>query len=575
MDVRTNSIFAVGGREALDVVEAVVARLDQSDIRQRRTEIYAMRNKPAIDIANAVNAFLQSQRDLQQIDPDLVSPFEQIEREVIVVGEPQTNSLIISATPRYYDEIMKMIEALDRAAEQVTVQALIVEVELNNTDEFGVELGFQDDLLFDRSVTSEIVFGPTVTNTAPNGVQTTTQSILSQESAPGFNFNQPATLLGNNAGGGFSSPATVGKQALSNFQMGRINGDLGFGGLVLSAGSESVNILLRALAENRKVEVLSRPLIQSLHNQPGTILVGQQFQQVTGASAPNATGFSTPQFALTDVGIQLNVTPNISPEGTIVMEVLATKSRLSPTESVFLFQNQNGTTVNSPVIDTSTAQATVSLRDGQTIVLGGMITKTEGSTTRKVPWLADLPLLGSVFRYDSKTSRRTELLIFLTPRIMRTPEDYEEQKQIEAERMSFMAEEAEKLHGPLFALPKPKIEIKPKSEPEPQGKADKAKKPGESSADAAAKKGSKKGSSKKKNKKGSKKKNKQGSKKRGSKKTDGAEPQAASTTIDGSDSDAALFALPGEVEGIESGVPVEVPPPADRRIKRFFGSLIP
>ena len=127
-----------------------MARLDQSDIRERKTEVYSLQNQPAADIANAVNTFLQSQRDLQQIDPDLGSPFEQIEREVIVVAEPSTNTLIVSATPRYYEEVMKMIEPLDRPPEQVTVQALIVEVELNNTDEFGVDLGFQDSVLFDR-----------------------------------------------------------------------------------------------------------------------------------------------------------------------------------------------------------------------------------------------------------------------------------------------------------------------------------------------------------------------------------------------------------------------------------------
>ncbi len=255
------------------------------------------------------------------------------------------------------------------------------------------------------------------------------------------------------------------------------------------------------------------------------------------------------------------------------MEVLATKSRLSPTDSVFLFQNQNGTTVNSPVIDTSTAQATVSLRDGQTIVLGGMITRTEGQVTRKVPWLADLPLLGSVFRYDSKTSKRTELLIFLTPRIMRTPEDYEEQKRIEAERMHFMAEEAEEISGPLFSLPKPKIEIKPKSgyKSKPKPKADTKSKP----------KGKRKSKGKRKPKAKSDKAKKSGQatgddSKKGGKKADGAEPQSASTIIDGSNSDAALFALPGEVEGIESGTPVEVPASADRRIRRFLGSsLIP
>ncbi|HIF42242.1 MAG TPA: hypothetical protein EYQ74_14250, partial [Planctomycetes bacterium] len=445
VDVRTNSIFAVGGREALEVVEAVVVRVDQSDLRKRKSEVYLLQNQPATEISDAVNAFLQSQRDLLD-GTDLVSPFEQIEREVIVVAEPATNSLLVSATPRYYDEVMKMIISLDRPLEQVTVQALIVEVELNNTDEFGVELGFQDSVLFDRGTVASIET-LSQTNQADGNAQTVTQNIVSSEGVPGFNFNQP--FLGNNTLGSLSGPAMVGKQALSNFQMGRVNGDLGFGGLVLSAGSESINILLRALSENRKVEVLSRPMVQALHNQTGLIHVGQTFQQVNGVSAANAlTGVSQPSLEERAVGIQLTVTPRVSPDGTIVMEVVATKDQISPNNTVPISADPvTGTTFESPVIDTATAQASVSVRDGQTIVLGGMITRTEATTERRVPWLAELPLLGAVFRYDSHTLRRTELLIFLTPRIMKTPADYEEQKQVEAERMSFSLERAEEMHG--------------------------------------------------------------------------------------------------------------------------------
>ena len=551
VDVRTNSIFAVGGREALMVVEAVVDRVDQSDIRERKSEVYPLQNQPATEIANAVNTFLQSQRDLQQIDPDLVSPFEQIEREVIVVAEPATNSLIVSATPRYYEEVMEMITTLDRPLDQVTVQALIVEVELGNTDEFGVELGFQDSMLFDRSTVASI---ETISSTQQLGAteQTTTENIVSSEGVPGFNFNQP--FLGNNTLGTAAMPASVGKQVLSNFQMGRVNGDLGFGGLVLSAGSESVNILLRALSENRRVEVLSRPMVQALHNQTGLIHVGQTFQQVNGIGTANTlTGVQQPQLQERAVGIQLTVTPRVSPDGTIVMEVVATKDQISPNNTVPISADfQTGTTFNSPVIDTSTAQASVSVRDGQTIVLGGMITRTEGTTERKVPWLADLPLLGSVFRYDSHTLRRTELLIFLTPRIMKTPEDYEEQKQIETERMSFEIEDAEKISGPLFSMPKTmdhKSDASQKSETTPMPKAKSGKqapgKPkssddGTQSAGVAA---------------------------------EGVTEASLKTTVDANGPDAEIFALPKPSDGFEESLPAK--PVKESRVKQFFKSLVP
>ena len=233
VDVRTNSILASGSADSLQVVEAILLRLDQSDSRKQKTKVFKLKNSPAVEVALAVNEFLSWQRELIQIDPTLVSTLELLEREVIVVPEPVSNSLIISSTERYYDEIVSMIDELDAAPPQVVIQALLVEVELDNDDEFGVEVGIQDSVLFDRSVVNNIVtLTETITN--PNGVQTTTQRPISQEATPGFLFNN--SPLGNNTA---IHPSALGTQGLSNFSLGRVNGDLGFGGFVLSASSES------------------------------------------------------------------------------------------------------------------------------------------------------------------------------------------------------------------------------------------------------------------------------------------------------------------------------------------------
>jgi type II secretory pathway component GspD/PulD (secretin) len=84
-----------------------------------------------------------------------------------------------------------------------------------------------------------------------------------------------------------------------------------------------------------------------------------------------------------------------------------------------------------------------------------MITESNESTERKVPWLGDLPIIGTAFRYDSQSHERTELLIFLTPRIIRVDEDFEFLKQVEAGRIQFFQDEAEAIHGPLYGLPEP------------------------------------------------------------------------------------------------------------------------
>ena len=450
VDVRTNSIIATGGAEALRVVYAILLRLDATDIRERRTTVVKLKNSPAEGIAESINAFLQSQRDLAQIDPELVSNVELLEQEIIVVPEIVSNSLLISATPRHYDEIIEVVNRLDEAPAQVIIQVLIVEVLLENTDEFGVELGFQDSLLFDRSLTNPDNFTTiTETDSTPaTGIAVTTQQIISQELLPGFNFNNQS--LGNNKA---INARQVGSQGLSNFSLGRINGDLGFGGLVLSASSSSVSMLIRALAARRKVQILSRPQIRTVDNQLAQIQQGQQVPVVSGVTT-NALGGITPVLGTPQqVGIILQVTPRITPEGIIVMETIANKSAIAGQGVPIITDPTTGAVVESPIFDLTEARATVAVADGQTIVLGGMITSSDDTFERKVPILGDIPLIKNAFRYDAVASRRTELLIFMTPRIIRDSCDNELIKQVESERLHFSETEAEEIHGPLYGVP--------------------------------------------------------------------------------------------------------------------------
>lgn len=444
-DARTNSVIATGGADALIIVENLLYRLDQSNPKNRIPQIIKLRNSYAPDVADAINTFLQSQRELATIDPDRVSTSQLLEQEVIVTPEPISNSLIISATPQYLEQIQSLVNELDAAPSQVIIQALLVEVELDNTDEFGVEIGIQDPLLFDRSVV-EMVETITTTTTAPNGTQTTTENILSQSTTPGFPFNN--LPLGNNSA---ANPSSVGSQGLSNFSLGRTNNDLGYGGLVLSASSESVNVLIRALAARRNVRILSRPQIRTLDNQLAQIQVGQIVPVTDGITQTQTT--VSPQIVRDPAGIILTVTPRISPEGEIVMEVVAEKSVYTD-EGVPVFSDVNtGTVITAPIKNISTAQTTVKVTDGQTIVLGGMITDAEDVSERKVPWLGDLPIIGPAFRYDTHITERTELLIFLTPRVIHNDAVAEHIKQVEANRIHFFQEQAEEIHGPLFGVP--------------------------------------------------------------------------------------------------------------------------
>ena len=419
VDYRTNSIIATGSAPDLDVVEAILLRLDESDLKRRKSRVYRLLNVPAQDVANAINQLIATQRQVELLAPEAVTPFELVDREVIVVPELVSNSLLISATPEYFEEIAELVKELDERPPMVLIQVLIAEVELGTTDELGVELGIQDSLLFDRS--------------------TVTGGLLD----PGFNFNNRP--LGNaNTPASLASREKTAGQGLTSFAVGRTNSDLGYGGLVLSANSESINVLIRALQASRRLDILSRPQVMTLNNQPAFVLVGQRVPIVQ--STTQSQGVVTNAVALTNVGLVLGVTPRISPDGLVVMEIDAEKSSLSD-QGIPISISATGDVIESPIINTTQAQTTVSARSGQTVILGGLITKTRAMIDRSVPYLGDIPVIGSLFRYDFAADDRTELLIIMTPYIVRKPEDSDWLLQMEAERMSWCLADVISVHG--------------------------------------------------------------------------------------------------------------------------------
>ncbi len=366
-----------------------------------------------------------------------------------VIPDRETNSLVLSGTPAEVAEIQSLICQLDQARAQVILQGLILEVNLGNVNELGAEVGLQDSVLFNRSVIDNLVTLQN-TNTAPNGVQTTNQNVVSQTSAPGFNFNgQP---LGNNTA---ISPNVIGAQGLGNLGVGRTNSQLGFGGLVLSASSNSVSLLLRALQANFEVDVLSRPQIRTVDNKEAFIQIGQQVPVVDGVNV-TAVGTANPIIRQDQAGIILKMTPNVSPDGLIQIKVSAEKSafKLQPGTGVPIFTDaRNGTVIQAPIKDITTAQATISARAGQTIVLGGMITRDEETIERRVPGLSRIPLIGRLFRYDYNNVTRKELLIFLTPHLIADDASSDAYKDSEIARTHAPLEHALQIHGPLYTNP--------------------------------------------------------------------------------------------------------------------------
>ncbi len=429
VDARTNSIVATGSVPDLRVVEAILLRLDEASSKQRQTETFRLRYAPAADVASAINSFLDGRRNLQTLAPDTVTQLSLVQREVIVVPEPVSNSLVVSATPEYFDEIHRIVRELDAQPPMVAIQMLIAQVDLDQFYELGVEIGIQDPLMFDRGVVSDGIVNP------------------------GLNFNS-TNLLGNAASAAsLATSGTIGAQGLGNFGLGRVNSELGFGGLVLSASSDALSILIRALQQDQRLQILSRPQITTLDNQPAFVQVGQRVPFVTGT---NVTGFggTSNTVSLLDVGIILGVTPRVTPDGLVLMELDATRSKLgSVDDGIPIAVGAGGEVIRQPIVDSTSAQTTVSARNGQTVVIGGLITESDAEVHRGVPYLSGIPLIGDLFRYDRTLKERSELILILTPYVIRDDDDRECFNRMETSRMSWCLNDAYRVHGTGNACP--------------------------------------------------------------------------------------------------------------------------
>ncbi len=456
VDLRSNSIIATGSEGDLLIVEALVLRLDQTTDQPRKSTVIQLKNAPAVDVAVAINQYLLNRRQIEQAAPGEGNPFQEVEREVIVVPEPVANKLILAASVRYFDEIKSLIDKLDEQSPQVLIQVLIAEVALGKTTEFGMELGVQSSVLFDRSLLGDLLTTTNSTqNSTPGGVTTITDEIVQAASnIPGFLFNNLDPLGNSGSAKAVSSADAVGGQGISNFGVGRQSQRKGFGGLVLSANSQNVSVLLRALNETRHVRVLSRPQIRTLDNQPAFIQVGQRVPRIIGSTV-NQNGQSN-SISLENVGLILGVTPRVSPDNMVVMEIDAEKSKVGKEQDgIPVAVSVDGTVIRSPRVDTNTVQATVSAANGETIILGGLITEERDVTHRKVPGLQHIPILRSLFKYDADEWARTELLIILTPHVINSIDDSERLKQAELARMNWCEADVYRIHGDVNVLSGP------------------------------------------------------------------------------------------------------------------------
>ncbi|MGA2029055.1 MAG: hypothetical protein ABSG87_03170 [Verrucomicrobiota bacterium] len=304
--------------------------------------------------------------------------------------DPDTHNIIVIADAETSQQISNVIANLDEPKPQVLIKVVFMEVDLNNSLDLGVEGGWGQ-----QNGTIQQTAGTVLGLSGLNSVTTNFNAL-------GQPMIQSALTTGSS-----SSP-------------------LGNGGLYQIAGSD-FQATLKAVAASGKAQILSRPSILARDGQLAQIVVGQSIYLPSGVSFSTVgTGNSTvPTIngSYQNVGIILNVTPYIGDNNLVEMIIQPQTSSVDTSSpgQVIATGGLLGTPIYAPNLDIRSADTVVVTPDAQPVVIGGLIGDTKSSSDTKVPILGDIPLLGNLFKYSSKSDDKTELLIFLTPHIVETP----------------------------------------------------------------------------------------------------------------------------------------------------------
>jgi len=367
-DQRTNTLIAAGAPVYLRMVEDLVRYLDSQEAEDRVTEVYVSKVRDANELATAVKSFVQQEIEALGETEDEESRLRKMERQISIeaIGDPEqgSSSLLVGTSRRAYQRTMELITGLDRPEPQVMISVLIAEVTLNNNVDLGVEIAGQDLTFSEGAVVG------------PNGI------------IQGSDFD------------------VVGGSSLG------AAGPLGFS---FTVTGEDFNFLFHALQTDNRLEVLSRPVLMVRNGEEGNITIADQVPVVTSSQVTDSGQINvTP--GREDVGIVLTATPHISPDGYVTIEM---KQEISNIGGEVQLTNE----LSQPIFSTREVTTNVTVRDGETVVIGGLIQSRDSDTETKIPILGDLPYLGFLFRSTSVQQSKTELLVVLTVDILRTDDD--------------------------------------------------------------------------------------------------------------------------------------------------------
>jgi general secretion pathway protein D len=425
----TNSLIITDSVPNIRKIENLVRIMDVAAPEgEGRINVYYLKNGNAEDMSKLLQGLVSRLPKPPAGGKRSSSPTTILEGSVIINADKATNALIIIASAKDFEIIKDVIQKLDIRRRQVYVEAAIIEMSLAKQRELGFE--FQAANLGDIESSNSVA-----------GIG-------------GTNFGNIGSAVAN-------GPA--GLAAMSGLNVGAVKGTFTFKGV------EYLNIgaLLHALQTDADVNVLSTPNILTTDNEKAEIMVGENVPFITGQTQNAATGTGAILNSIDrkDVGIKLQITPQITSDDNVRLQI---KQEISD-----VIQTSGSTQSNlGPTTSKRSADTTVVIKDRQTMVIGGLIRDNLTSTTSKVPLLGDIPILGWFFKYRTTKMEKTNLMIFITPYIIKDGSEAESLTKRKSDALDEFRKEyrmkrkkEEKFHLPVStSAPAPAVETPSKQE---------------------------------------------------------------------------------------------------------------
>lgn len=368
-DERTGRIVLIGSAQGLREAERVIKELDLPS-RTENFHVYKLHNADAKTVAEQLSQILATAAKL--------SPDKEGGVPSTVVPDLPTNSLIFTASQEQYNSLKSILEQLDTQPKQVMLRGLIAEVSLNKLNSAGIDwAAWGGDIMGDAVVAGNVQLGNTG---VPSDVQQLYQSLITREE------NVP---LYDNQGNYMGNSTTTNTQ-----------------------GAGLMYAYIRLLNRFDAINVLSMPRLLCTDNLESSLQVGQVIPQLTGSLTNQAnTDSVTNSYEYKDVGLILTVTPHIRSGNLVALEI---EQRIE--------ELQTTTNNATPITSKREVKTSVLVANGQTVIIGGLIKEAEKELKNRVPFFSYIPLIGNLFKSTEKQREKVDLMIFLTPYIIETPE---------------------------------------------------------------------------------------------------------------------------------------------------------